>query len=243
MAIITLAEYKTFQGITGTSEDAKLTVMIGAVNAEIKQYCRQNFEQATYTEFYSGTGTRNIVLRKRPVQSVSEARLDQSAYYGQSPNAFAANTILTVGTDFALELDETLEANGQVVSRAGLLVRVGTIWPEMNAQFYPGRITQEYGPSFGNVKVTYVAGYPADAFPQDVKLAAYLMVAQTKRGAAFGGAQPTSEQISDYRYNLSFGYRQQATLPEIGSIRQLLARYREIAIGEYSLSGPGAYGR
>lgn len=243
MAIIELTDVKTYLGITATTEDAKLTQFIGFVDAQIKQYCRQNFEQATYTEYYSGTGVRTVVLLRRPVQSITSVYLDQNAYYGQATPSFAASTILTVGTDYALELDESL-SNGQVVSRAGIMVRVATIWPEMNASFYPGRITQEYGPAFGNIKVTYVAGYPAAAFPQDVKLAACMMVAGIRRSAPFGGMTPTGERISDYSYTLATRYRESpGVLQELGSARQILSRYREIAIGMPNASAPGAFGR
>jgi hypothetical protein len=230
MAIVTLAEVKTFLGISGAAEDSKLNLIIGYVDATIKQYCGQNFEQATYTEFYSGTGNKTVVLRKRPVQSITNVWFDTNGNYGQSAGAFGSTTLLTSGVDYSLELDDTLP-NLQVVSKAGILVRIATIWPEMNSHFFPGRLTQEYGPAFGNIKVTYVGGYPAAAFPADLKDAAVTMVSAKRRGAAFGGLALTSERISDYGYSLA--NPQAATgFSEIGSVRQILNRYKEIAIGE-----------
>ena len=239
MAIVTLAEVKTYLKITDSSEDDFLTMLLADAVDVAQQYCRRRFEQATYTEYYSGTGTRMLVLRQRPVQSITSVYLDNNAFYGQGTDPFASNTLLTSGTDYSLELDETL-SNGLVVSRAGLLVRTRTIWPELNPAYYPGRLTQEYGPAYGNIKVTYVAGYPSAAMPSDIKLAIRLLVSQQRQNAQYGHPLQ-SEQISDYNYQLAQGG--EGSPPIIGSVRQILNRYREIPCGETTSSAPGGYGR
>lgn len=243
MAIVSLSDAKLFLGIAvgDTSEDDKLTFMIGMVDRIIKNYCRQNLEQATYTEFFSGDGTRAVVLRQRPIQSITNVWLDNSGYYGTGPSAFASTALLTSGTGYAPDWDITL-SNAQVVSKSGLLIRIGTIWPELNAAYIPGRLTQETGPAYGNIKVTYVAGYPSAAFPADLKGAACMLVSGMRRSAIFGGMPLSSESITDYSYSLAAVSVNK--FPEIGTVRQILNGYREVPLGSSRAASPaGTYGR
>lgn len=73
MAIITLAEFKTFAGITGTAEDAQLTPMIAMVNKYLVDYTDRDIEETSYEdEVYDGPGTIALQLRNYPVSEVSE---------------------------------------------------------------------------------------------------------------------------------------------------------------------------
>lgn len=44
-----------------------LNRLIGAADAHIKSWCKQNLEQAFYTEYHSGNGVRDVILRQSPV--------------------------------------------------------------------------------------------------------------------------------------------------------------------------------
>ena len=50
MAVITLAEYKTLAGITGTDKDAQITALIPIVEDDIIAICNYDFGQGTADE-------------------------------------------------------------------------------------------------------------------------------------------------------------------------------------------------
>ena len=50
MAVITLAEYKTIRGITGTTQDAQISALIPIVQDEIIQFCNQDWDAGTADE-------------------------------------------------------------------------------------------------------------------------------------------------------------------------------------------------
>ena len=50
MAVITLAEYKTLAGITGTTQDARITAYIPMVQSDIVEMCKYDFGQGTADE-------------------------------------------------------------------------------------------------------------------------------------------------------------------------------------------------
>jgi len=243
--IESLANIKVFLGIDpgDTTQDALLNMLNADAQGICESYCRRRFEQDTYTEFYSGTGTHFIVLKQRPVQSLTNVWLDNNGFWGEGvgpSSPFGSTTLLTIGIDYALATDETL-SDGSVVSRAGLLSRIGTIWPELNAYYFPGRLTQEYGPAYGNIKVTYVAGYSAATMPNDLKRAIRTLVSQARQEAPYGRALE-SESISDYTYSMA-DMDLDARVPGIGTVKQILNRYREIAVGDTTMTSPGSYGR
>jgi len=71
--LVTLDELKMYLKITGTEEDQRLEQIRSAAEAEVKRYCRRQFEYGTYTEETEAVG--GIVwLDETPVESVSEIR-------------------------------------------------------------------------------------------------------------------------------------------------------------------------
>lgn len=79
MAIITLAELKTYLGITGTTEDSKLTTIVAATNTFVETYCNRAFEEAEYTEeLYDGPGSSVLCLKNWPVSEVAEVIVEDT---------------------------------------------------------------------------------------------------------------------------------------------------------------------
>ena len=79
MAIATVSEFKTYAGISGSTLDAALAVMISGVQSEMELVCRRLFDyQHDASEYYDGTDTDAIVLRNAPVitSSVTVRRVD-----------------------------------------------------------------------------------------------------------------------------------------------------------------------
>jgi len=224
MALTTLAQIKSFLNVptTVTSQDAWLSALLLAADASIKQYCGRNFEQATYTEFYSGNGTKFLTLRQRPVTSITNIWLDHYGHYGFGDNPFTSATLLTQGKDYALDLDES-----GTQSRSGLVGRINTVWSDVPRQYYTGRVTAESGPSFGNIKVIYTAGYAT--IPQDVQYACCFVVAYMRRTIE-KGAHIHGEKLDRYSYELVPPKFEQTQTPELATARQLLTRYKEFAI-------------
>lgn len=75
-ALTSVADVKESLGITGTSQDNLITRKINQATDMIEAYCGKNnsqhFISTTYTnEEYDGTGTNQLILKNRPVISVS----------------------------------------------------------------------------------------------------------------------------------------------------------------------------
>lgn len=241
--LTTLDSVKKFLRIRTDFDDDSLNQYITMADVMIKEYCKRDFEQRQYTEFYNGTGTRFLLVRQRPLVSVQNLFIDNNGYFGQTPTAFSSTeSELVQGRDFAIYLDETpasIQNAGLPWGRSGTIIRINTIWPELNPIYFPGRLTQEVGVAYGNIKVKYTSGYLI--VPKDVEFATNMMVATIRRNADSGGFVQ-SEALGAYNYSLSAA-NGAGQGPEIGAIRQVLNRYREVSLGEVASYSPGSYGR
>lgn len=151
-------------------------------------------------------GLDYLYLRGRPVLlsglSVYE---DYGAYGGQSPGSFPGSSLLTLGSDYYLDIWEA------GVSRNGKVIRIGGTWPGLP----------------GSIKVVYTAGYTDDELKGDltdaedyvdgsdihrgVKLCALKAYAELtayqqseSEGAGSSGIGPlSSETIDDYSYTMN----------------------------------------
>ncbi len=159
--------------------------------------------------------------------------LDVQGYSGQAPGAFADASHLWPGVDFTLDLDS---ADG---SRSALLVRLGGGPAGLPTADWPfgwwgagrrGTLTARLAPIWpyvtGCVKAVYCAGYPADAVPADLKQAVVQLAVWLWRTTRRGGFPIVSQSYEGYSYALG----KLETEPALGSTRQLLSRYREVAV-------------
>ena len=71
MALTTIDAFKTHLGMESfdTTLDPQLNQIIAGVDAAIKKQLKQQFESATYTEYYDGSGTESLYLRQTPVSA------------------------------------------------------------------------------------------------------------------------------------------------------------------------------
>ncbi len=69
-ALVTLAEAKTYLGISGSDDDSLLNSLINNSSTAIESYCDRNFIAQNYSEFYNGLGQRKLRLRNFPVTSI-----------------------------------------------------------------------------------------------------------------------------------------------------------------------------
>ena len=225
MALCTVDDIKSFLNITGTAQDALLQICLDSASQSIRDYLDSAIEQSSYTHFFDGTGLRSIVLRQRPVITVSSVYLDASGYYGQAPGGFPVNTLLVSGVDYVLTYDD---AGSSGVSRSGILKRIGTgdlnLYTAFNT-LAAGNRGSAWTRGTGTIKVVYTAGWPT--VPPSIKLACISLSSLIYTNRSRAGLQVSSESLGSYSYSLSGSG---GGAPEMGSVRQLLAAYREIRL-------------
>lgn len=74
MAILTLAEYKVWAGITGTGDDSRLQKLIDYAHVAMRRYCGRSltdgFESATRTEIHDVDASQ-LTLKEWPITSIT----------------------------------------------------------------------------------------------------------------------------------------------------------------------------
>lgn len=194
MAIITATQYKTYAGVSDTSLDAQLAVIIPAVQAELERLCGRVFDGATFTEYYDGLNASTINLKNGPIASVTSVALVSIDH---------ATTYYTYGTTgYGIELDTAILSLYQGADRF-------TAVPETDGLPIPRNFTR--GNTFPrhhrNVKVVYVGGYgasPYTAMPADLQMLMYRLVAfemaEIGKDLTLAG-----EKLGDYSYTKASG--------------------------------------
>lgn len=167
------------------------------------------------TEFYAGNDAAELLLRQRPVQSIEAIYEDQLAAYGFAGGAFASNTALAEGTDYAL----ICEQSG--LSLSGIVLRIGGLWPGASEQLR-GIIAQGRTKAAGNIKVVATYGFPV--VPFDVVSAVHQIVAEQRRSLDTGG--PLQSESFDYYSYSRMSSAEQSKV--IGSAKAILAQYNPL---------------
>lgn len=96
--LITLQEYKAYEGITGTTQDTEIISIIPKVSNFVKNICRRTFidwVNEYKVEVYNG-GSRSILLEELPVLQIQD--IEKSTDYGQT------YTSLTEFSDWVLDV-------------------------------------------------------------------------------------------------------------------------------------------
>ncbi len=236
MALTTLTQIKALLGISSSnaSQDPWLDALRGSAETVIKRYVKRDLESQSYTQFYYGNGMRKLALNQRPVTAVTSVWLDNQGNYGLAPSGitpFDTLSLLSPGGDYTVEWDDAT----QTVSSTACLIRLNTVWDQTERAYFPGHLTFETGPAFGNIKVQYTAGYTSSTLPSDITWAVAMLVAAGKKNLPMGGIV-SGEKIGDYSYRMEtpedmYGRMMDRGLPELGDIRQILATYRELPWG------------
>lgn len=134
-ALTTVANFKTYAGITGSDDDTLLTSLIARATSAIEAYCGQTLTSTTYREFYDGQGDCEIWLNATPVtgvQLLATGRLDivsinnvNSDGWNAYANVDATNLELVVqggtndGTDTLTLADYTLSTLVTAINALG----------------------------------------------------------------------------------------------------------------------------
>lgn len=209
-----------------------LEMILAGADRALKTWLKRNIETATYTEYYDGNGTPDLVLKSYPVQSITSLWLDMNGNYGQTAGSFGAGTLQVAGTQYALEID-----SGGTTSNRGLVRAIGTAtdfaygfgdgWGGLGGdrgKLYGSRLAG-WPAGFGNIKVQYVGGYTT--VPPDLNIACVMLCSAIARGMPRGGLL-TSENLGGYSFSVGSGLIGSAL--ELGTVRQMCARYRQTAM-------------
>lgn len=155
MPLTSLSDVKAALGVSGSGEDARLTLLMAAAEATIARATGLMFTVGAVTEDHAG-GVATLALRARPVVSIT------------SVTDLASGTVLAAG-DYALD------------TRLGLLRRMpyGFAWEGARA---PGPFLDPLGDGPGAVRprwrVVFQAGYATA--PADLQGAAFEMIAAAR---------------------------------------------------------------
>lgn len=96
--LITKAQAKAFLKITASSEDDIIDTLIHGASQAVVGFCGRDFVQATYTEYYDGSGNEKLILKNYPIVSVSSVNIDTTRQWGAA-SAVTVATDLIVGND------------------------------------------------------------------------------------------------------------------------------------------------
>jgi len=157
VAILTLAEYKEWAGITGTGDDSRLQTLIDYAHVAMRRYCGRSltdgFESATRTETYE-VDASELVLKEWPITSITSI----------TP-ILADNTAGTAldSTTYHVDL-----STGVVSLNAGQNGRAFTD----DATSGVTMSDWAWRPNFGRCTVVYVSAAP----PDDIEMALCRMV-------------------------------------------------------------------
>lgn len=202
-----------------------------AVESAVKRYCKWELEQTTLTEFYDGTGYRDVPLRRPYVSAVASVFLDQQGAYGQNLSGFPPATQLTAGQDYVIVYDDAT-VDGPV-GKSGILRKYQYTMPVFPSDLLYWRsagglsYTQPawWPVGYGNIKVTYTFGFASGSIPMDLQQAVWTGVSIAANSAKYGFPL-SSENLGAHSYSLDLGKP-----PEFGTVRQLLSRYRDVSVG------------
>ena len=146
MALITLDDYKLFEGINSTKNDDQLDALIESTSALIETYCNTKFGiyagSPGVTDIFDVQWDTHVVqLRYSPIITITSVQ-ERSAYNE------AYTTILNTGGKYEWYFDSISDSVIRTNDRGSY-----ALWPK----------------GVGSVKVTYRAGYAT--LPEDLKLA------------------------------------------------------------------------
>lgn len=211
-----------------TLEDVRLTAWLAQVGAVMEEYLGRIIGQNSYTEFYDGQGTENLLLKQRPIYSVQNLWYNCAGYWGD-PNLVNPGSVfqtpqdlLIEGQDYAIRRDQP---DGS--SRSGILYKIDDIW-EPFIRRRPGILSPTVEIGYGNLMVEYTAGYAT--VPLDLTLACDMCVAYLRSWAPYG--RPLSSESYEER---AVTYQKLGPWGILAPAMTILAKYKDPGFG----SGPG----
>lgn len=141
MSLVTLADYKSALGITGTDENTKITQYSLEIDDRVKSYLGYDTEETEYSqELYDGSGTNTLIPRNIPVTTITTLEV----YEGLDSD----------GNEDWETWTQNDEYTRLIIRDGGMVIHIdGACFPEGEQ----------------NIRLTYTAGYDSDTLPQDIQ--------------------------------------------------------------------------
>ena len=179
--LVTVAEYKTAEGIAGTQNDTRLAVLVPQVSDLVKKYCGTSF-----IDFFSSakTETFNISDNITSVVVMSETPLNSVTSVKERDNPSTDYVTLTNNTDYYIDTASDsifrLDSSGN---------------------------RKAFKQGFGSVQVIYTAGY--STAPKDLELAVFDLITyylkdEHKQRRTLGGATIQNQGTAGLRTSTDF---------------------------------------
>ncbi|WP_397570654.1 hypothetical protein [Schlesneria sp. T3-172] len=219
MTLTTLNAVKDQAGIprADTTRDNQIKAFICGISDYVTRFLGRNIEQQEYTEYYSGDGTVELLLRQYPVISVQRVCVDSGGYFGDPANAFPSANDLVSGVDYALVAGQWGKGS------SGILRRIGGSWAAWPARV-AGTVQSLPSKAQGNILVEYTAGYAE--IPPALVMAVNSLVAKGIFQSQFGGGvQSASYEDASASFAAS-----DEVAKTIGSVTSTLGLFRSIVI-------------
>lgn len=149
MALTTTAGYKTRNGITVSTYDSALAVVLTDAEAAVSNWCKRTLEStgSDVTEYYDGTGTDTILLNMYPIVTVTSV-----SYMSGVTSGAADYTAYGTGEYY------TEAATGKLI----FFTSLDWAFPESNST------PSSWPVGTANIKVVYKAGYTSATVPADL---------------------------------------------------------------------------
>jgi len=164
LPLVTKAEYKAYQGISSTTSDSVIDILVPKVSELVKTICGRTF--VDYIDDakveYSDGGGNSIELTETPVISVSS--LEYSTDYGKTYE------VLTEFTHYVFARNQN-NLRPLLMNTRPLEVYSGSPYGNTNYGYMPYGTTANpiFPVAINGYRVTYNAGY--ETIPEDLKLA------------------------------------------------------------------------
>lgn len=173
MAIVELETALDFLKLTSPNEpeETVLEAICDQVSGAVDDYCGRSFELATFTEDHDGSGTRVLMLRQYPIDSITTVKRTK---------VDASNTIVTITSAEYTINDESGMLLMHPVNHVD-----SSIW-----------IKGE-----GNYEIVYDAGYDEDDMPQGLIAACNIWIATLFQKAKHNLFAVQSSTIGDETVN------------------------------------------
>tara|TARA_Y100000004_G_C8830668_1_gene376031 strand:+ start:135 stop:722 length:588 start_codon:yes stop_codon:yes gene_type:complete len=178
--LITVAQYKDYEGITGIKQDLRLGQLVPSVSQLVKTYCGNSF-----IDFYSSnkTETFNIDWDTHVVQLTESPVIEVSSVKERSSYGSSYTTLTTSAQEYYVDSDTD-----------SIFRTTGTGY-------------KNWKKGVGSVEVIYKAGY--STVPEDLKLAVIDMVTfylkdEHKERRTLGSASIQNQGSTSLRNNVGF---------------------------------------
>lgn len=164
-----------------------------AAESSIRSFCRWNITESSYTQIlpWNEIYIESLQLMQPWVTAVDNVWEDWNSAGGQGATDFAASTLLVAGSDYYLDYDD------QDISRSGLLVRVGTKWPNKRRT-----VKVEYTAGLDSVTIASDFQYLLDAVYYE-SIARYKQT-KSQEGSTGSSGDIKREKLRDYEVEYYF---------------------------------------